>query len=60
MSYQTIEYAVGQALSAREEAAACADEKGRQEWLKAAALWEALARQYELVLKITEHGNGAL
>jgi len=60
MSHQEIEYAVGQALSAREEAAACTDDNGRQEWLKAAALWEALARQYEIVLKINEHRNGTL
>ena len=60
MSHQKIEYAVGQALSAREKAAACTDEKARQELLKAAALWEALARQYEIVLKITEHRNGTL
>ena len=60
MSHQKIEYAVEQALSAREQAAACTDDRGRKEWLKAAALWEALARQYEIVLKITEQRNGAL
>ena len=59
MLHQKIEYAVGQASSAREEAAASTDEKSRQAWLKAAALWEALARQYEIVLKITEYRNGA-
>ena len=43
---QRIEYARRQALDAYERAAECVDNASRDEWLKAAGLWEALARQY--------------
>ena len=46
---QRIEYARRQALEARENAAACLDNRIREEWEKAAALWEMIAAQYELL-----------
>ena len=51
---QRIEYARRQALDAYERAAECIDNASRDEWLKAAGLWEALARQYELLLNVSE------
>lgn len=49
---QRIEYARRQALDAYARANECMDNRQRDEWIKTAALWEAIARQYELLLKI--------
>jgi len=51
---ERIEYARRQALDAYERANACVDTASRDEWLKAAALWEAIGRQYELLLKVQQ------
>ena len=48
---QRIEYARRQALDAYEQAARCMDNRMRDEWLKAAHLWEQLADQYTWLLK---------
>ncbi|HEX3429597.1 MAG TPA: hypothetical protein VHT03_01820 [Rhizomicrobium sp.] len=49
-------------MDAYERAAECIDNGIRDEWLKAAALWEAIGRQYELLLKVSErtHGSGPI
>jgi hypothetical protein len=51
---QKIEYARRQILDAHEHAEACLDNRIRDEWLKAAGMWEQVAAQYELLLKISE------
>jgi hypothetical protein len=35
------------------------DNHERDEWLKAATLWEALARQYEVLLNVTVPASAA-
>ena len=50
---ERIVYARRQALEAYNRAAKCVDNRERDEWLKAAALWEALGRQYEILLDVT-------
>lgn len=47
---QRIEYARRQSLDARQKAAECIDNRTRDEWLKAAEMWDALAVQYERLL----------
>lgn len=49
---QRIEYARRQALDAYARANECIDNRQRDEWIKAAVLWEAIARQYELLLGV--------
>jgi hypothetical protein len=56
MQYR-IEFALRQALEARENADGCVDTSTRNEWLKAAALWDAIVRQYQLLVKIGEKAN---
>ena len=51
---QRIEYARRQALGAYERASECIDTRMRNEWLKAADMWEELAAQYERLLKMSE------
>jgi len=41
-------------LDAYARAAECMDTHTRDEWLKVAALWETLGRQYELLLNRPE------
>ncbi|HLY05145.1 MAG TPA: hypothetical protein VKR31_05305 [Rhizomicrobium sp.] len=50
---ERIVYARRQALDAYQRANECMDNHERDEWLKAATLWEALARQYEVLLNVT-------
>lgn len=38
-------------MEAYERANTCMENRQRDEWLKAAALWEAIARQYEMLLR---------
>src|SRR5579864_1513774 len=51
---QRIEFARQQALDAYTRANECMDTRQRDEWLKTAALWEAICRQYEMLLKVNE------
>ncbi|MGH6878695.1 MAG: hypothetical protein ACREHV_15140 [Rhizomicrobium sp.] len=51
---QRIEYARRQALDAYARAAECIDNRARDEWLKAAAMWEEIGHQYELFAKMSE------
>jgi len=50
---ERIVYARRQALDAYQRANECVDNRERDEWLKAAAMWEALARQYEVLLNLS-------
>ena len=56
---ERIVYARRQALDAYQRASECVDNHERDEWLKAATLWEALARQYEILLNVTVPASAA-
>jgi hypothetical protein len=49
-----IEFARQQALEAYERANKAVDNRMREEWLKAGALWEEIICQYEMLLKTSE------
>jgi hypothetical protein len=53
-SVSKVEYARRQALEAYGLAAECTDNTVRDAWLKAARMWEELAREYEMLLKNSE------
>jgi len=57
-SMERIEYARRQALDAYQRANECMDTRHRDEWLKTAALWEAIGRQYETLLKVDQEAMG--
>jgi hypothetical protein len=50
---ERIDYAIRQAADARNRAAVCPDTRTREEWLRAAGMWEQLARQYQTILGMT-------
>ena len=52
------EYAKQQALVARERALQ-SNEVGRQEWLKVAELWDAIAHEYRELAKIVQSADSS-
>ena len=49
--FQTVEYARREAQNAYARAGESIDISTRDDWLSAAAMWEELAREYELLAK---------
>jgi hypothetical protein len=49
---QKIEFARRQSLDAHKAALHCISNNVREEWLKAARMWDELADEYERILKI--------
>jgi hypothetical protein len=45
----SVEYAVRQALEARQKAAECIDNRSREEWLKVAGMWDELITEYQRI-----------
>lgn len=51
--FEKIEYARRQAVESYARATECLDIRVRDEWLKAAHIWEQLIEQYELLRRIS-------
>jgi hypothetical protein len=52
-----IDYATQQAAEARRRATECTDARTREEWQRAAGMWDQLAKQYQLLLRMSEQAK---